>query len=261
MNVDQRLADFVIESHMKAREHNSAAGAAAATDAPDANADAALADPAANNPNLIPQALLRKYILYARQHCHPKLSQLDDNKISRLYADLRRESMVTGGIPIAVRHIESILRMSEAHAKMHLRDFVEDGDVNVAIRVMLESFIGSQKFAVMRPLRAHFDKYLTHTRDQFELMLFTLQAQVNEQVQLRTLRGASFAAARAQPVHIAVDDFRAKAAELHIGAEALQAFYDSPLFASNGFKLDRQKKFIVKAGAGEANAADAMADD
>jgi cell division protein FtsX len=44
-------------------------------------------------------------------------------------------------VPIAVRHIESIIRMSEAHAKMHLRDHVRDDDVNVAISVMLHSFL------------------------------------------------------------------------------------------------------------------------
>lgn len=37
------------------------------------------------------------------------------------YAELRRESIHAGGIPIAVRHIESIIRMAEAHARMHLR--------------------------------------------------------------------------------------------------------------------------------------------
>ena len=46
-------------------------------------------------------------------------------------SDLRRESLATGGIPIAVRHIESMIRMSEAHAKLHLRDHVTEEDVNM----------------------------------------------------------------------------------------------------------------------------------
>ena len=41
-----------------------------------------------------------------------------------MYSELRRESMTTGSVPITVRHIESILRMAEANAKMHLREFV-----------------------------------------------------------------------------------------------------------------------------------------
>ena len=54
--------------------------------------------------------------------------------------------MQTGGVPIAVRHIESIMRMSEAHARMHLREYVRDDDVDMAVRTMLESFIQAQKY-------------------------------------------------------------------------------------------------------------------
>lgn len=59
----------------------------------------------------------------------------------------------TGSIPITVRHIESMIRMAEANAKMHLREYVTEDDVNMAIRVMLESFIDTQKFSVMRNMR------------------------------------------------------------------------------------------------------------
>lgn len=52
-----------------------------------------------------------------------------------------------------MRHIESMIRMAEAHARMHLRDYVMEDDVNMAIRVMLESFIDTQKFSVMRSMR------------------------------------------------------------------------------------------------------------
>ena len=51
----------------------------------------------------IPQALLRKYILYAREHCSPKLYQIDQDKVARLFADMRRESLATGAYPITVR--------------------------------------------------------------------------------------------------------------------------------------------------------------
>ena len=50
----------------------------------------------------IPQELLRKYILYARDKCRPKLYQIDQDKIARLFADMRRESLATGAYPITV---------------------------------------------------------------------------------------------------------------------------------------------------------------
>lgn len=59
-------------------------------------------------------------------------------------------------MPIAVRHLESLIRMSEAHAKMHMRDYVNDGDINVAIKQMLGSFIQSQKYSVHKTLERRF---------------------------------------------------------------------------------------------------------
>ena len=43
--------------------------------------------------------------------------------------------------------------MAEAHARMHLRDSVRSDDVDLAIRMMLESFISAQKYSVMKSLR------------------------------------------------------------------------------------------------------------
>ncbi len=37
-------------------------------------------------------------------------------------------------MPVAVRHLESVVRMSEASARMHLRDYVADQDINTAIK-------------------------------------------------------------------------------------------------------------------------------
>lgn len=87
--------------------------------------------------------MLKKYLIYAKRFTRPKLSEVDQNKITTFYADIRRESNVAGGIPIAVRHIESVVRMSEAWAKLHLRDYVTASDVDYAMEMLLESFLQS----------------------------------------------------------------------------------------------------------------------
>ena len=51
-----------------------------------------------------------------------------------VYSRLRQEAARTHGMPIAVRHLESLIRMSEAHAKMHIREYVSDDDINIAIK-------------------------------------------------------------------------------------------------------------------------------
>ena len=43
--------------------------------------------------------------------------------------------------------------MSEASAKMHLRDHVREDDVNFAITMALESFVETQKYSVMKGMR------------------------------------------------------------------------------------------------------------
>lgn len=96
-----------------------------------------------NPDDMLDQQTLRKYIIYAKKYVHPKLNEIDKDKVSQFYADIRRESSIVQGIPIAVRHIESVLRMAEAHAKLHLRDYVRGDDIDLAIEMLLESFLQS----------------------------------------------------------------------------------------------------------------------
>ena len=39
--------------------------------------------------------MLKKYLIYAKDKVHPKLNNMDQDKIARMFADLRRESMVS----------------------------------------------------------------------------------------------------------------------------------------------------------------------
>lgn len=91
------------------------------------------------NDNTISQDLLKKYILYARKHCHPKFPQDNVERVMNFYAELRRESQNQGGISIVARHIESLIRMAQASAKMHLRQEVKRDDVDLAISVLRRS--------------------------------------------------------------------------------------------------------------------------
>lgn len=85
--------------------------------------------------------MLKKYLIYAKRFINPKLSNVDQDKIQNFYSDIRREASVVGGIQIAVRHIESVIRMSEAYARLHLREYVKSEDIDHAIEMLLESFL------------------------------------------------------------------------------------------------------------------------
>lgn len=91
--------------------------------------------------------------MYARERVRPKLYDLDSEKLSRLFADLRRESAATGSFPITVRHLESMIRMAEASARMSLREYVRADDIDLAISVAVESFVNAQKMSIKKTLQ------------------------------------------------------------------------------------------------------------
>ena len=90
--------------------------------------------------------------MYAREKVRPQLQNVDTEKLTHLYAHLRKESIATGSFPITVRHLESTIRMAEASAKMHLRDSVRLDDVNLAIKVTVGSFVSAQKMSIKKTL-------------------------------------------------------------------------------------------------------------
>lgn len=91
--------------------------------------------------------------MYAREKVRPKLYDLDSEKLSRLFADLRRESAATGSFPITVRHLESMIRMAEASARMSLREYVRADDIDLAISVAIDSFVSAQKMSIKKTLQ------------------------------------------------------------------------------------------------------------
>ena len=80
------------------------------------------------------------------------------------------------------------MRMAEAHAKMHLREYVRDDDLDMAIRVMIESFIDSQKYSVQRTLQRKFRKYLVYKKHNNSLIMHILNQLVAEQQAFQQMR-------------------------------------------------------------------------
>eukprot|EP00448_Togula_jolla_P024305 CAMPEP_0170578644 /NCGR_PEP_ID=MMETSP0224-20130122/5565_1 /TAXON_ID=285029 /ORGANISM="Togula jolla, Strain CCCM 725" /LENGTH=890 /DNA_ID=CAMNT_0010901625 /DNA_START=53 /DNA_END=2725 /DNA_ORIENTATION=- len=174
---DERLADHVVCSHI--RSHPEATGEAR-------NIRPKL-EQKASHVQPIDQDLLRSYIVYARQKVHPKIQDIDKEKLANFYKDIRAEAFSSGGAPMTARHIESIIRLAEAHAKIELRQHVTSRDLDNAIGVMLESFIQSQKHQVSEELRKKFRRYIaqaTPLADQFALLLEKLFKDRTERIRL-----------------------------------------------------------------------------
>lgn len=73
----------------------------------------------------IPFDILKKYISYARSKIRPRLTQDAAEKLQSIYVEDRKKSVERRNpkgrcIPITVRQLEAIIRLSEALAKMKL---------------------------------------------------------------------------------------------------------------------------------------------
>merc|ERR1712141_30175 len=233
---DEHLARFVVASHMTSHPR---------ADDEDRENMKKTEETLASTSSLagvekIPQELLKKYLIYAREKINPKLHQMDQDKVAKMYTELRQESMKTGSIPITVRHIESMIRIAESHAKMHLREFVREDDVNMAIRVMLESFIDTQKFSVMKSMKRKFSHYLGFKRDNNELLLFILKQLAQETASYMRNRYNT----EQEVIELTENDLLDRARGIKI--QNLQPFFNSQLFQSNNFTHDAKRKLIIQ---------------
>lgn len=87
------LARFVVGSHIKHHPSNKEGGVARLEE---------VVLPNSSDVPPIPQELLRKYIIYAKERVRPKLNQMDQDKVARIYSDLRKESMVSSVVTVVV---------------------------------------------------------------------------------------------------------------------------------------------------------------
>jgi len=87
---------------------------------------------------------LRKYLSYCRDRCDPRISAEAAEVLKNSYVDIRQHMKSEGdSIPITVRQLEAIIRISESLAKMELRDEVDVGHVEESVRLFMRSTMDS----------------------------------------------------------------------------------------------------------------------
>ncbi|KAG1667273.1 hypothetical protein FOA52_012562 [Chlamydomonas sp. UWO 241] len=86
----------------------------------------------------LPTVLLRKYIAYARQHVHPVLTKEARMELQEFYLQLRSQAG-GGGMPVTARQLESLVRLSEARARIELRSEVTAADAADVVELMRDA--------------------------------------------------------------------------------------------------------------------------
>ena len=88
-------------------------------------------------------SFLRKYVAYAKLNFHPQLNDAAKVVLQEFYRDTRqnfaKEDQGSPAsqtlVPITARALEALSRLSEAHARMHLRNIATEDDAKVALAV------------------------------------------------------------------------------------------------------------------------------
>jgi DNA replication licensing factor MCM4 len=85
---------------------------------------------------VISTQLLAQYISYARQNCEPEITDDAVDGLVQGYVDLRKRGESNKTITATTRQLESLIRLSEALARMKLSNAVTRLEVDEAIRLM-----------------------------------------------------------------------------------------------------------------------------
>lgn len=106
---DAKLSDHILQLHMEAYNYGE---------------------------EMIPPDMLRKYLAYSKR-ITPRLTPESTERIRNFFLQLRSSSQETNApIPITPRHLESLIRLSVARARVLLREEVTVEDAEAAIRLM-----------------------------------------------------------------------------------------------------------------------------
>lgn len=100
----------------------------------------------------IPVEKMKRYISYAKSRCAPRMSPEAAEKLSSHFVSIRRQvaraeadANQRSSIPITIRQLESLVRLTESLAKIELQPIATEKHVDEAIRL----FLGSTMDAVM----------------------------------------------------------------------------------------------------------------
>ncbi|KAF4581844.1 DNA replication licensing factor mcm5 [Ophiocordyceps camponoti-floridani] len=92
----------------------------------------------------IPVDKMRRYVTYCRTRCAPRLSKEASEKLSSNFVAIRRqvhaaelEANARSSIPITVRQLEAIIRITESLAKLQLSPVATEDHVDEAMRLFL----------------------------------------------------------------------------------------------------------------------------
>eukprot|EP00879_Flechtneria_rotunda_P030207 GHRR01032809.1.p1 GENE.GHRR01032809.1~~GHRR01032809.1.p1 ORF type:complete len:279 (+),score=93.72 GHRR01032809.1:426-1262(+) len=142
---DQAIARHVLSVHSGASRPQGVSRGAAAGPGNAADGDADEAEPP------IDEKTLKRFIHYCRTHCFPRLEEQSADKLVAKYVELRDKARMARTnsdneecpIPMTVRQLEALIRISESFARMSLEAEADDAHVAQAFDLFTKSTINA----------------------------------------------------------------------------------------------------------------------
>jgi DNA helicase MCM8 len=89
--------------------------------------------------DLLPHECFQKYVRYVRSNCRPVLSADARKVLQDFYLDLRQNYTSEDATPVTTRQLESLIRLTQARAKVDLRDVASGADARQVVELMKHS--------------------------------------------------------------------------------------------------------------------------
>ena len=140
--------------------------------------------------NILEMDLLKDYVMYAKTQFKPKLTEESGRALIEAYLEMRKMSSGKGQITAYPRQLHSLIRLSEAHAKMRFSNLVEVIDVEEAKRLHREAL----KQSAIDPKTGRIDVgilttgYSSEERRNREQLGHTLKKLIRDKGKITTLK-------------------------------------------------------------------------
>lgn len=185
-----------------------------ATDRSQQHQDGVAMDQGANGE--LPLHVLKKYIAFCRQQCGPRLSDQAARKLCSYYVRMRNPQQAhqqatpahgrKSAIPITVRQLEALVRISEALAKIELSPFAVERHVDEACRLFKVSTLQAATQGHLSGVEGF------TTTEEFEVL-----NRIEKQLKSRLAVGTQVSE------HVVVQDFVRQRYDEHVVKKILQS--------------------------------------
>ena len=175
------------------------------------------------------QKLIYKYVNYTRCFIYTQLKNSDRILISNFYILIRNQINLYEGIQISIKNLECLILLIESSARINLRYNPNKIDIHLGISIMLKSFIEFQPIRIKNLLENKVISLFKQRKTEFFELFNLLNIIIKNK----------------KKFYIKKSFFEKFCETFNINNSLFKKFYSSKIFKKNGYKIDKEKIYIL----------------